>query len=393
MRTLQVVNVRWYNATAWYGVYLAKALNDAGHPSVVVGLEDTEPLRQARKLGLEAIALPLNSPSRLPFLLHSMDGLVRDFKPDVINCHRGESFILWAMLKARGQYALIRTRGDARPPKGGLINRLLHTRGADAVIASNSSTARLFLERLGVPSDRLYTIYGGVDTSRFYPNPDARRRVRSELGLTDNDCVLGLVGRLDKVKGVEESIMALGRLAAARRIQGKNGSLPRLLLVAFPSQYDESDVSRWTAQAGLGALGEHVILTGRTDRPEDFMNAFDLGIVASLGSEAVARAALEIMACGVPLVSSRVGVMPDLLPAPYLFAPGDVDGMTALLAQAMGEESEEAGAAWRAALGQLCLKRVLCPASDVPCSHSLTLEGFRDQTLAVYDSALSRCRC
>jgi len=65
--------------------------------------------------------------------------------------------------------------------------------------------------------------------------------------------------------------------------------------------------------------------------------------------------------------------------------------MTALLAQALGEESDEAGIVWRTALGQLCLKRVLGPASDVPCPDSLTLEAFRDQTLAVYDSALARC--
>ena len=57
------------------------------------------------------------------------------------------------------------------------------------------------------------------------------------------------------------------------------------------------------------------------------LRALDVGVVASLWSETIARAALEIMACGRPLVSTSVGVMPDLLPASALVAPGDVDAL------------------------------------------------------------------
>ena len=41
-RSIQVVNVRWFNATAWYGLELARLLNAAGHDSRVVALADTE---------------------------------------------------------------------------------------------------------------------------------------------------------------------------------------------------------------------------------------------------------------------------------------------------------------------------------------------------------------
>ena len=80
MRTLQIVNVRWYNATAWYGVTLARTLNAAGHRSRVVGLAETEPLRQARRMGMECEELPLNdmAPHRLPALVRGMAGLVAE---------------------------------------------------------------------------------------------------------------------------------------------------------------------------------------------------------------------------------------------------------------------------------------------------------------------------
>ena len=92
-----------------------------------------------------------------------MRRLVKDFRPDVVNCHRGESFLFWGALKEAGGYALVRTRGDQRLPKGNWPNRMLHTKVADAVIATNSVMARYFAGPMGVPPQRLHTILGGVD--------------------------------------------------------------------------------------------------------------------------------------------------------------------------------------------------------------------------------------
>ena len=75
-------------------------------------------------------------------------------------------------------------------------------------------------------------------------------------------------------------------------------------------------------------------------RPEDVaacLSAADLGLVASLWSETIARAALEIMAADRPLLSSDVGVMPDLLPPEALFPAGDVEAMTRLLTRAIDD--------------------------------------------------------
>lgn len=368
IRSIQVVNVRWYNATAWYGVTLAHALQAAGHPALVVGLADTPPLAQARELGLETRALSLNSlhPATLLGLGRDMDRLLREFRPHVVNCHRGEAFILWALLQKRYGFALVRTRGDQRLPRGNMPNRFLHRRAAHAVVATNSRMARHFVDALGVPSDRVHTIPGGVDRYRFRPDPAARRAVRQRCGFTDDDFVLGVVGRMDEVKGMRETIHALGLARARLEAAGKR---PRLLLVAFASQYDEADAARWTAEAGLGKPGETVFVTGKVERPQDWINALDMGVLASLGSEAIARAALEIMACGVPLVSTRVGVMPDLLPAEYTCAPGDERALARLLERG-------ADKAWRAALGRVCRERM----------DGLSLDDFRDQTLALYRS-------
>ena len=367
MRTIQVVNVRWYNATAWYGVTLAKCLQDAGHESIVAGLEGTPPLEKAREMGLRTIALPFNSasPAKLATLWSGMDKLVREFRPDVVNCHRGEAFILWALMQKKYGFGLVRTRGDRRLPKSGLVNRWLHCKAADAVIATNGLMARHFAEVLHVPGDRLHTILGGVDTARFHEDKAAREEMRRFYGYSENDVVMGLLGRMDEVKGIKETIEAL---AKARRMSEEARRI-RFLVMGFDSQFTTDDVARWTRENGLGELGEVVTITGKVARPEAVLNALDFGMLASLGSEAIARAALEIMATGIPLISSTTGVMSDLIPAKYSFEPGDTQAMAKRMIEALDAD-------WREELAAYCHSRVL--------EGGLRLEDFLAETMKVY---------
>ena len=367
MRTIQVVNVRWYNATAWYGVTLAKCLQDAGHESIVAGLEGTPPLEKAREMGLRTVALPFNSasPAKLFETWNGMDRLVREFRPDIVNCHRGEAFILWALLQKKYGFGLVRTRGDRRLPKNGFVNRWLHCKAADAVIATNGLMTRHFAQDLQVPSDRLHTILGGVDTRRFHEDRAAREEMRRLYGYGENDIVMGLLGRMDEVKGIKETIEAL---SIARRTNEEARRI-RFLVLGFDSQFSTEDVARWSRENGLGELGEVVTVTGKISRPEAALNALDFGMLASLGSEAIARAALEIMATGIPLISSTTGVMPDLIPAEYSFEPGDTKAMAARMIQALDAD-------WRKELAAYCHARVL--------EGGLRLEDFLAETLKVY---------
>lgn len=51
MRSIQVVNVRWFNATAWYGMYLSRLLLEGGHEVLVLGLPGTLSARKGRNGG------------------------------------------------------------------------------------------------------------------------------------------------------------------------------------------------------------------------------------------------------------------------------------------------------------------------------------------------------
>ena len=376
LRIIQVVNVRWFNATAWYGLFLARILRDAGHDVRVLGLGGTDSFAKAEEWGLDPIDCPLNSsnPLRIAEAYGKIRRLVREFSPHIVNCHRGEGFVLWALLKeasAENPFALIRTRGDQRPPRGGFANRYLHADAADAVIATSSSIAENVRSILHVPPAKVHTIYGGVDTAKFYPDPESRAQMRASMGLGDCHTAIGLVGRFDAVKGQKELIASFARL---RKMLGEKAAGTRLVLAGFATSSTSVEaVKGWAEEAGIG---DAVIYPGRCDDARALMNALDLGVVASLGSETIARVALEIMACGVPLIGTRVGVMPDLLTDDALVPPGDEAAMANALCRLISE------AAYGAELRSVQKKRMT----------TLSGKDFYEQTMNVYEGAYTARR-
>lgn len=322
MKIFQVINVRWFNATAWYAITLSKLLADAGHEVLVLTQANTPPEQVAREMGLKTIAVDLNSvnPIRLASATHHIIQLLKTHRPDIVNCHRGEGFFLWGLLKYTGfAYKLVRTRGDQRPPRADGFNRWLHASVADSVVVTNRRMADYFLTTMRTPSESLWLIHGGVDTEKFALDVNGRNQVRKEFGFADSDTVVGLLGRFDRVKGHRELIEAIARL------REKGIASIRLFLIGFDTAMTQSELQAHIDECGVGEITR---ISGKREDVGACLSALDIGVLPSLWSEAIARSALEIMAAERPLVSTDVGVMPDLVSPPFLVQPGDVPALS-----------------------------------------------------------------
>ena len=368
MKIIQVVNVRFYNATAWYALYLSKLLIEAGHEVLVLGLKDTESFKVATSWGLPVIPMDLNTqtPWGIAALFLKLTKLLGTFSPDIVNCHRGEAFVVWGILrKITGSFKLIRTRGDQRLPKGNTANRMLHTRVADAVISTNSRMTRHFKQAFALGPDRLFQVLGGVDRTRFHFDGEGRKRVREEFGYTDTNTVVGLLGRFDRVKGQKETIQAVAKICRKPEC-----CHIRLMLLGFETDTSESQVRQWIRENNLEDI---TVITGKRPDITACISALDLGIVSSLWSETIARAALEIMSCNIPLMSTDVGVMPDLLQPDALMPPGDTKALAAALTAFLTDPS-----LGRSIRSQQAIRM-----------QTLSSRDFLEQTLAIYAGLLS----
>ncbi|MFR4117699.1 MAG: hypothetical protein ACLT2T_01570 [Bilophila wadsworthia] len=113
-RSIQVVNVRWFNATAWYGLELARLLNAAGHESARALPMET--FAKAEEMGLRPLAMPLNAKNPLEFPDSSVTwGVLSAHSGPMWLTATGENPFVLGLLKGMGGYALVRTRGSAAP--------------------------------------------------------------------------------------------------------------------------------------------------------------------------------------------------------------------------------------------------------------------------------------
>ena len=307
LRVLHLAHIRWFNAEVQYAVDLASCMRHRGHSPAVLTLTGSPTAKAARGAGLETYeergfnGKGLGALAMLP-AAQRLTHLLQGGRFDVVEVHRPEGLplIVWACRRAG--VPVVRVRGEMRPVRNDPFNRLLHSRFLSAVVASNHSIETSLRERLG-SLPHLQTIHGGVDPEAFHPEGPSVD-LRRELGFPEKAFLVGILGRLGPVKGHSYF------LDAAERVLKSGVSAGFVVLAKEDSPGVTSLRDRLAADP---LLRTGVRLTGyREDLPQ-VLRAFDLGVVASVGSEANCRVGLEWMASGVPLLATRVGVLPDLV--------------------------------------------------------------------------------
>lgn len=165
----------------------------------------------------------------------------------------------------------------------------------DRVIV-NSDAGRAYLLKQGCPADKLVVVPNGIDTRCFCPDPEARRRVRGEWGVSENEILVGMVGRLDPVKDHPTFLRAAALLHQER-------AEVRFVCVGGGTM---------SHRQKLRHLGEQLSLSGnmrwvetRSDMPAVY-NALDIN-VSSSRSEGFPNSVGEAMACAVPCVVTDAG--------------------------------------------------------------------------------------
>ena len=165
------------------------------------------------------------------------------------------------------------------------------------LIVSSSSHERDAMARLyAAPSERIHVIACGVDLSLFRPLDN--RDVRKRLGLNGENVVVS-VGRMEPIKGLE----LLLRSAA---IMESRDSLKVLVIGGDTANGGEMARLRDLAQdLGIGEVTDFVGIVDHSLLPL-YYNAADVCVVPSY-YESFGLVALEALACGTPVVASRVG--------------------------------------------------------------------------------------
>lgn len=179
----------------------------------------------------------------------------------------------------------------------------------DRVQITNQRFKDLFHEETGIPEEKVQLIPIGIDTSLFQPcSFETKKNLRKKYSIPQNAVVIGSMqkdgagwqkGNLPKwVKGPDILLKTLTHLRE---------NVPELFVLL-------SGPSRGYVKAGLDAAKipyRNVLLSNYHEMPSLY-HCLDLCLVTSR-DEGGPKAVMESMACGVPIVSTKVGMAQELI--------------------------------------------------------------------------------
>jgi D-inositol-3-phosphate glycosyltransferase len=226
---------------------------------------------------------------------------------DVIHSHYWQSGWAGGLLARslrRPHAVMFHTLGEvknrARISEEEPLVRIHHERNiarrATAIVTASDHERTLLERYYGADAARMHTIPCGVDLDLFQPlDPEASRL---KLGLDPSRRVVLWVGRLEKLKGVDILVEAMAQLATRDFT---------LLIVGGDDRAhalrDELAGLAWRMGISANVRFEGAVAH---DRLPLYYSAADVCVVPSY-YESFGLVAVEAMACGTPVVASRVG--------------------------------------------------------------------------------------
>ena len=172
-----------------------------------------------------------------------------------------------------------------------------------SVIAIADFTRRYLIDTYRIPEDLVTLIYQGTDVRRFKSNDKVRAEAGRRYPLPENaDPILGCVGTLEHRKGQAVLFEAVAALAA--------GLLPDVHLMLVGDGPDEGALREKVRTMGLE---KHVSFFSFTREPQYVFERLDATVLPSLYKEGLPNVLLESLAMGVPVVSSNLGGVAEVV--------------------------------------------------------------------------------
>ena len=323
----------------------ARGLAGRGHRVTVASRPGGDLEDGCTEDGLPFFGLPLGGPADLRSALRLRRQL-RSGSADIVHVHKGGPHSI-ALLAAAGlgpRPILVVNRGVSFPLDAFNKWKYRHPR-VGRVVCVAEAVREVVIRSGGLRPEKVVTIHGSTDTSRFDPSHADPTSLRRDLGLSPDHLLVAQVS-VRAGKGWRELLAAFG--AAASRNPDA-----RLVLVGCEPTAEREKVEAAVRGAGLG--DRVLTLPCRRDMP-DVLAACDVVVDASMTGTGVTGAVREAMALERAVVASDCGGNRELVidgEVGLLVPPRDVSALAAAMERLLGNTS------LRARLGRAARQRVI----------------------------------
>ena len=236
--------------------------------------------------------------------IKNLKAIFKEQKPDIVHSHGCMS----ARIAARSikGVKIVYTRHSVFEPSpkiskgiGKVVNGFVNNMTCDKIIAV-AEAAKENLLQTGLKESKITVIQNGVEP--LVPiSSDERTKLRTDYNVSGEEFLMGIVARLNEVKGHVYILEALKRL--------REDGFKVKLLVAGTGDY-EPKIREKISELGID---HDVIMAGFITDVTGIMNILDVNVNASFGTEATSLSLLEGMSLGLPAVVSNFGGNPGVV--------------------------------------------------------------------------------
>jgi glycosyltransferase involved in cell wall biosynthesis len=177
-------------------------------------------------------------------------------------------------------------------------DRLLFSLSSKIILVSESNRKRF---GWASNSDKFVRIYNGVDLTSFQTGENHEISARNKYGLNKNSFVIGVVARVEPLKGQYYLIEACGHLKK---------SFPDFHLLIVGDKVDPADLKECERKVGDLGIQDRVHFLDFQIDVDGILKSLDLFVLPSL-LEAFPRSIIEAMAAGKPVIVTNVGGSPE----------------------------------------------------------------------------------
>lgn len=198
---------------------------------------------------------------------------------------------------------------------------------ADDIIAV-AEAAKENLTDSGIDGSRVKVILNGVEPQSKIPK-DVSEKIKVLYNIEKNDFVVGIMARIEEVKG------HIYLIEAAEKIK-KTGRNIKVLIIGTGAL--EEELKNTVKSKGIE---DTVIFTGFIKNVNEILSIIDLQVNASFGTEATSLSLLEGMSLGIPAVVSNYGGNPGVITHGengYIFRLKDSDDLASYIIKLMDDK-------------------------------------------------------
>lgn len=258
---------------------------------------------EALKLGIDVVAMPYEKKS-----LAAIKATKRWFAAnpaDVVNTHSSiDSWMVGLALTAKNAPPVVRTRHISAKLRQSFPTRWLYNRSAQRVVTTGQKLADEVTRDLRCAPGHVVSVPTGIDLARYnLASARPKAQARAASGIPETACVIGIAATLRSWKGHVYLLEAFEQLAASR---------PALHLLVVG---DGPMRPAYEEQIAASVHANRIHLVGHQADVENWLTAMDVFALPSYANEGVPQSLMQAMAMQLPVVTTTVGAITELVDA------------------------------------------------------------------------------